>query len=269
MEHKDSLCSKSLPCGANNLWNTRLTGHFHFGGKSYETSTKSTRPRVVWLWLERSFSWLTTSCFSSRFLSQPWFFSLFVPIYLFLLVYFFILATRFPFQVFVLFPDHYTPGFFSSFQIFSPTLISVLVLAVLFTSRWCCFFSSVSSQIPLLHSPLLPLCSPQGCPKVWNSIEDCCWRAVEERWGRSSQAVTWGLITPQKHSQAQDMEGRRGRGWASCLQAGGLAEKGDSAREGSFLPAAFTAKHARFTHCLPKAYRNNIFFFSVAVKCNK
>lgn len=219
MEHKDSLCSKSLPCGANNLWNTRLTGHFHFGGKSYETSTKSTRPRVVWLWLERSFSWLTTSCFSSRFLSQPWFFSLFVPIYLFLLVYFFILATRFPFQVFVLFPDHYTPGFFSSFQIFSPTLISVLVLAVLFTSRWCCFFSSVSSQIPLLHSPLLPLCSPQGCPKVWNSTEDCCWRAVEERWGRSGQARHMGVDHSSK-AFTSTSHGREKRERVSILPPG-------------------------------------------------
>lgn len=142
---------KSPPYGADNLWNTRLTGHL--GGK-YEPLTKSTGPKVVWLWLERSFSWLTTSCFSSCFLSHPWFLPLFVPIYLLLLVYFFISATCFSFWVFFLFPDHYILGFFSFFSNFFPHF------------NFCSGFGCIIHFMMVL---LFPQCI---CPNISSSLFD-------------------------------------------------------------------------------------------------
>lgn len=53
-EHSDSLCFKISIFGAENLWNTKLTGHF--AGKSYETLPEATDPKLVWLWLERPVS---------------------------------------------------------------------------------------------------------------------------------------------------------------------------------------------------------------------
>ena len=84
----------------------------------------------VWLWLEVAVtSWLTTLRFSSYFLSHPWFFFLFVPIHLFLLEGFFILATFSPFEYFS-FSLFITSWVFSFFFLF--VFISLLC-------SWLCY----------------------------------------------------------------------------------------------------------------------------------
>lgn len=133
--------------------------------------------------------------------------------------------------------------FFSCFH------LSTLFLAVLFTS--------VSAQIPLLHS-LVPLCSSQGYSKAWNSVEDCYWMAVEERrWGQAKHVTQEaGHFTSSIHKQEMWKQERE-----STLPPGCRLRKESGHVEAPFFPLA-SPQSPLLSLSLPKACRkkNNTVF---------
>lgn len=242
---------------------------FTLEGSLNETSTKSTRPRVVWLWLERSFSWLTTSCFSSRFLSQPWFF---FPIcsYLFTFARIFLhFSNRFSLSSICPFPWSLHLGVFFIFSDFFPHFnfcsgfgcIIHFTMVLLFLQ---CVFLNTASSFSSAASSLSPGV-PQGLKFHRRLLLEGSGGVTGEVRPSSSHGG-WSLLKSiHKHKTWKGEEGE-GEHPASRLEAW-LKKETLHVKAHFFLLPSPQSTLVLLTVC-PKLTEKT-FFFSVAFKCNK